>query len=70
LEILRVCSLFTDEECAYLKTSFVATERMWSENLAKVTTVRLVMLSEAPLEEGDILNNMMRQFKAPARVEH
>jgi hypothetical protein len=46
--VLRDCAHVTDEECEYLKTSFVATERMWAENLAKVATVRLVMLSEAP----------------------
>lgn len=46
---LRSCAQVTDEECIYLKRSFAATERMWSENLARVTTVRLVMLSEAPL---------------------
>jgi hypothetical protein len=38
----------TVKECAYLKNAFVATERMWAENLAKVATVPLVMLSEAP----------------------
>jgi hypothetical protein len=39
----------TDPESDYLKKAFSQTERMWSENFAKVTKVRLVMLSEAPL---------------------
>src|SRR5882757_4731973 len=47
-QVLRGYAHVTDEECAYIKKSFVATERMWVENLAKVATVRLVMLSEAP----------------------
>jgi hypothetical protein len=47
-QVLRGCARVTDEECAYLKKAFVATERMWAENVAKVATVRLVMLSEAP----------------------
>jgi hypothetical protein len=48
-QVLRGFAPVTDEECAYLKKAFVATERMWAENVAKVATVRLVMLSEAPL---------------------
>jgi hypothetical protein len=48
-QVLRACVRVTDEECAYLKNAFVATERMWAENFAKIGTVRLVMLSEAPL---------------------
>lgn len=48
-QALRGCALVTDEECAYLKNAFVATERMWAEHVAKVATVRFVMLSEAPL---------------------
>jgi hypothetical protein len=47
--VLRGCEGVTDEECAYLKNAFVATEQMWAENFATVATVRLVMLSEAPL---------------------
>jgi hypothetical protein len=47
--LLRGCERVTDGECAYLKSAFVATERMWAENFATVETVRLVMLSEAPL---------------------
>jgi opacity protein-like surface antigen len=47
-QVLRGCARVTDEECAYLKKAFVATERMWAENVAKVATVRLVMLAEAP----------------------
>jgi hypothetical protein len=47
-QVLRGCAPVTDEECAYLKNAFVTTEWMWAENLAKVATVRLVMLSEAP----------------------
>ena len=39
----------TEPECDYLKEAFFQTERMWLENFAKVTKVRLVMLSEAPL---------------------
>lgn len=46
---LRTCAPVTAEECAYLKRSFLATERMWAENVAQVATARLVMLSEAPL---------------------
>ena len=48
-QVLRGCVSVTDEECAYLKAAFIASERMWEENLAKVATVKLVMLSEAPL---------------------
>jgi hypothetical protein len=48
-EVLRGCERVTAEECAYLKTAFVATEQMWAENFAKVATVRFVLLSEAPL---------------------
>jgi len=48
-QALRSCEFVTDEECAYLKNAFVATERMWGENFAKVATARLVLLSEAPL---------------------
>ena len=48
-QVLRGSERFTDEECAYLKNAFLATERMWTENFVKVATVRLVMLSEAPL---------------------
>ena len=47
-QVLRGYARVTDEECAYLKRAFMATERMWAENLAKVATVRLVMLAEAP----------------------
>jgi hypothetical protein len=47
-QVLRGCARVTDEECAYLKKAFVATERMWAENVARVATVRLVMLAEAP----------------------
>jgi hypothetical protein len=46
-QVLRDCASVSDEECAYLKKAFVATERMWAENLGKVATVRLVMLGEA-----------------------
>jgi hypothetical protein len=48
-EVLRGCERVTAGECAYLKSAFGATERMWAENFAKVATVRLVLLSEAPL---------------------
>jgi hypothetical protein len=48
-QVLQGCAHVSVENCAYLKKAFVATERMWAENLAKVATVRLVMLSEAPL---------------------
>src|SRR5579859_6259829 len=48
-QALRSCERVTDQECAYVKNAFVATERMLAENFAKVATVRLVMLSEAPL---------------------
>ncbi len=48
-QVLRGSERVTDEECAYLKKAFLATERMWTENFVKVATVRLVMLSEAPL---------------------
>ena len=48
-EALRSCERVTGKECAYLKDAFVATERMWAEQFAKVTTVRFVLLSEAPL---------------------
>jgi hypothetical protein len=48
-QVLRGCAPVTDEECSYLKAAFAATERMWAENVANVATVRLVMLSEAPL---------------------
>jgi hypothetical protein len=47
-QALRGCATVTVEECAYLMKAFVATERMWAEKVAKVATVRLVMLSEAP----------------------
>lgn len=47
--VLRDCERVADEECAYLKGAFVATERMWAENFAKIATVRFVLLSEAPL---------------------
>ena len=47
--MLRDCERVTDEECAYLKGAFAATERMWAENFAKVATARFVLLSEAPL---------------------
>jgi len=47
-EVLRGCARVTAEECEYLKNAFVATERMWAENIAKIATPRLVMLSEAP----------------------
>jgi hypothetical protein len=47
--VLRDCERITDKECAYLKGAFVATERMWAANFANVETLRLVMLSEAPL---------------------
>jgi hypothetical protein len=47
-QVIRGCTRVSDEECAYLKKAFVATERMWAENVAKVATVRLVLLSEAP----------------------
>jgi len=46
-QVLRGCARVTVEECTYLKNVFVATERMWAEKVAKVATVRLVMLSEA-----------------------
>jgi hypothetical protein len=52
-QVLRDCESITDEECGYLKNAFVATERMWAENFAKVVTVRFVMLSEAPLFGGN-----------------
>jgi hypothetical protein len=48
-QVLRGCERVAGEECAYLKNAFVATERMWAENFAKVATVRIVLLSEAPL---------------------
>jgi hypothetical protein len=48
-QVLQGCAHLSVENCAYLKKAFVATERMWAENLARVATVRLVMLSEAPL---------------------
>jgi hypothetical protein len=48
-QALRSCERVTDEECTYLKNAFVASERMWAENFAKVATVRFVLLSEAPL---------------------
>jgi hypothetical protein len=48
-QVLRGCERVTDEECAYLKNAFAATEQMWAENFAKVATVRFVLLSEAPL---------------------
>ena len=47
-QVLRSFARVTDEECAYLKKAFVVTERMWTENLGQVATVRLVMLGEAP----------------------
>ncbi len=48
-QVLRGCAPVSTEECAYLKTAFVETERMWRENFDRVKKVRLVMLSEAPL---------------------
>jgi hypothetical protein len=48
-QVLRGCVSVTGDECTYLKAAFIASERMWEENFAKVATVRLVMLSEAPL---------------------
>jgi hypothetical protein len=48
-QVLRDCVPVNTKECAYLKKAFVETERMWGENFARVTTVRLVMLSESPL---------------------
>jgi hypothetical protein len=47
-DVLRGCAPVTDQECDYLKNAFVATERMWAQNFAGVTTVRIVLLSEAP----------------------
>jgi len=41
-QALRSCERVTDQECAYVKNAFVATERMLAENFAKVATVRLV----------------------------
>jgi hypothetical protein len=48
-DALRECDRVTNDECEYLKQAFVTTERLWAENFAKVATVRLVLLSEAPL---------------------
>jgi len=48
-QALRDCERVTAEECAYLKSAFVATERMCAENFAEGGTVKFVMLSEAPL---------------------
>jgi hypothetical protein len=48
-QALRGCERVTGEECAYLKNAFLATERMWAEEITKGATVRLVHLSEAPL---------------------
>jgi hypothetical protein len=63
-EALRECApQVTDSECAYLKDAFARTERMWSENFARVSRVRLVMLSEAPLfgaEASYIYNPLTR----------
>jgi hypothetical protein len=47
-QALRGCEPVTDAECAYLKKAFVATERMWAENVSKVAEVRFVMLAESP----------------------
>ena len=33
----------TEEECAYLKKAFVATERMWAENVAKVASASVAI---------------------------
>jgi hypothetical protein len=52
-QVLRGCAPVNTKECAYLKCAFMETERMWEENFAQVTTVRLVMLSEAPLFGAD-----------------
>ena len=38
----------TDAECAYLNKAFMATERLWAENVAKVADVRFVILAESP----------------------
>jgi len=63
-EALRECApQVTDSDCAYLKDAFARTERMWSENFARVSRVRLVMLSEAPLfgaEASYIYNPLTR----------
>jgi len=47
-QALRACAPVTDAECAYLNEAFMATERMWEENVAKVAEVRFVMLAESP----------------------
>jgi hypothetical protein len=47
--VLRGCfPAISNTECEYLKGAFVATERMWAENFAKIATVKFVMLGEAP----------------------
>jgi hypothetical protein len=60
-QALRDCERVTAEECAYLKSALVATERMWADNFAKVATVRYVLLSEAPL-----FGSSRRYFYNPA----
>ena len=34
-QALRGCEPVTNAECEYLKKAFVATERMWAENVSK-----------------------------------